>query len=653
MLNKLILFLLLTLTFSTVKAQSNFWITNPSIKGKLTLQNGWVLSDTSAGGIKFSGNVWIGGSQLFFGTGGVVKDSSGYIIFNKGIKTRPLSGDPGIAAWINNSMLIDSSITKDKIKKGTITTAEIAPTLKDSIFSSKPSGVLDLDITTLKNRVDKLFNSKGDFNTSVFGGVLIYDTTSQKVKFDTNYVLKARDSLKYLATSGVDTSILLQKKDTLRFTSSTSFLPRSDTVKFLKFSDTTNFIKISDSTRYLTKTYLDTSTIVRKADTTRYWARANYNPNLFYNTNNLDTSNLAKKSELSGSIDSTSWWNKINHPTSRYWNFNNKDTNRYYSVRNLDTSKIWNIGKNPPSAYWNTTTFDTINYWSIKRQDTTKYWTKARLDTNKYWNKFLYDPTKYFSSRQGDGTNSIYLDTTTLLKRNQSDIYWSRIDSATKLDTAKLTHTADSSYWRKTNLDTNKYISVNDVDTTVIKFNSNKITIKDYTIDPKKIDSTKLGKGIKFNTGTNKLEVRYDSKTMSLDSAGISIKPKTTMMLKWEQYFDSNVLDDLVLSRVSGGAPDIYGYGMPFDGHIEFISMDDQANNTVMVFKFRSDEMPFDAETFLNVNYYGSTPYEFQVMKKAYGDGSFTALWPDHTIAFVPSLFTTVTFMMKIVFDAE
>ena len=581
MLNKLlfILFTLVTLNIATAQS-AKFWITDPSIKGKLTLQHGWVLSDTAAGGIKFSGNVWIGGSQLFLGNGLIVRDSAGFVILNKSIITRQSPGGSPITAWIQGNMIADTSISPTKIKKGSITTAEIAPALRDSIFSSKTTGVLDLNIETVKTRLDKLFDSKGNFKSTVFGNTLSYDTSTAKVKIDTNYYLKARDSIRYLA-GGIDTSVLLQKKDTLRFTSSTSFLPRSDTVKFLKFSDTVGFVKKTDST-YWRKSQIDTATLLRKADTTRYWARANYNPNLFYNTNNLDTSNLAKKSELSGSIDSTSWWNKINHPTSRYWNFNNKDTNRYYSVRNLDTSKIWNIGKNPPSAYWNTTTFDTTNYWSIKRQDTTKYWTKARLDTNKYWNKFLYDPTKYFSSRQGDGTNSIYLDTTTLLKRNQSDIYWSRIDSATKLDTAKLTHTADSSYWRKTNLDTNKYISVNDVDTTVIKFNSNKITIKDYTIDPKKIDSSKIGTGLTYNTGTGKIELSRTDTSMT-KVVGKNILPKFSTTISWQCYFAfGGTQVTTTLTRFPDpyfSIVDNFGYGMPFGGHITFISWDNPGSN--------------------------------------------------------------------------
>lgn len=612
MLNKLlfILFTLVTLNIATAQS-AKFWITDPSIKGKLTLQNGWTLYDTTAGGVKFSGNVWIGGSQLFLGNGFILRDSAGFVILNKSIITRQSPGGSAIIPWIQGNMIADTSISPTKIKKGSITTAEIAPALRDSIFSSKTTGVLDLNIETVKTRLDKLFDSKGNFKSTVFGNTLSYDTSTAKVKIDTNYYLKARDSIRYLA-GGIDTSVLLQKKDTIRFTSGTTFLPRSDTVKFLKFSDTTNFIKKSDSTRYLTKTYLDTSTIVRKADTTRYWSRANYNIATFFRTSNLDTSNLAKKSELSGSIDSTAWWNKINHPPSVYWNFNNKDTNRYYSVRNLDTSKVWNTGKNPVANYWTFSNKDSNNYWTKARLDTNLYFSKTRLDTSKIWSTNKYPVGRFWTDTNAYGGK--YLDTVNLLKRNQTDVYWSRI-GGNQLDTAKLTHTADSSYWRKTNFDTSKYISINDVDTNTIKFNSNKITIKDYTIDPKKIDSSKIGIGLTYNTGTGKIEIaRTDTSTTRL--SGKNIVPKFSNVYTWQfvvSPFTANI--DRYLTR----APDInftyqdsIGYGMPYQGHVVFMSYEDPEPKEVTSVNDDFNCFEFNASDFISV-YYNPTGFKFSI----------------------------------------
>lgn len=644
MVNKLLLFILFTfIGVNIASAQSaNFWITNPSIKGKLTLQHGWVLSDTAAGGIKFTGNVWIGGSQLFLG-GSQIKDSIGFIIFSKGIKTRPLSGDPGIAPWINNNMLIDSSVTQAKIKKGSITSAEIAPSLKDSIFSSTTTGVLNTNINTVKTRVDKLFDAKGNFKSTVFGNTLSYDTATAKVSIDTNYYLKARDSTRYLA-GGIDTSNFLMHSDTLRFTSSTAFLPRSDTVKFLKFTDTTNFIKKSDSSRYWTKTALDSSALMKKNDTTRYWARANYNPANYFHVGNLDTSNLAKKDEIiSADIDSTLWWSRTSYNPANFWQWKNKDTNRYYSVRNLDTSKIWTTNKYKVSAFWDTSTYKPMNYWTYSNKDTNNYWTKARLDTGKYWNKNKYPPSTYYSNTSVNG--SMFLDTTSLLKRNQTDVYWSRYDNETGagwLDSAKLTKKADSTYWRKTNLDTSKFLSRTDIDPAVFTYNGSQITVNNFQMDPKKIDTSKIGVGLRYN-GT-KLELsRTDTMFTTIAANGKDIIPKFSATFSWQCYFNSTTVNnDYYLTRFPDSTfafEDNIGYGMPYNGKIMFISIDNQEDRVVTT--FTDNDTTFLAQDFLSIRYMGSSG-EVWLLKNGAEQGDF--------MSFVPCVDRITTFTIGVIY---
>jgi hypothetical protein len=602
MVNKLLLFLLLSFGFLTAEAQtSNYWITNPSIKGKLSFQNGWVLYDTTSG-IKINGDIWVGGSSIFLG-GTQIQDSSGFIIFNKAIKTRPSIGDTEIDPWITNEMLADTSITGSKIKKNSITTVQMAPTLRDSIFGSKTTGAIDLNLTTLKSRVDRLFDSKGNFKTTVFGNTLTYDSNTFTVKLDTGYYLKSRDSLRYLS-GGTDTSRLLHKYDSLRFTSGTTFLPRSDTVNFLKFADTVNFLKKADSTRYWTRTQFDTTEYwsFSRMDSNKYWTKARLDTNQYISINDIDTTKLVYVND----IDSSQLWSRLSYDPSKFWQFKNKDTNKYFSTRNLDTSKLWNTGKNPVSSYWNTTTFDTTNYWSFKRKDTSRYYTIYNLDTSKLWDTVNFSPTKFITNSTALQSRGVpYLDTTTLIKRNQTDVYWSRIDPSTKLDTAKLTHTADSSYWRKTNLDTTKFISFSDINTSIFTNNSGQLTIPDFGLDPKKIDTSKIGVGLKYNgtkLGLSRTDTNY---TRIKDN---DVIPKVTMTFKWSCYFTATTAGlDLHLTRSPDSTfayEDTYGYGMPAYGRIEFISYDNHDDGTTML--FTNNNISFTNADFLNLKYEGS-----------------------------------------------
>lgn len=203
---KKIFFLLLLLSFSgIIYSQSNqFWISNPTLKGKLTFQNGWTLYDTLTG-VKLSGNLWLGGSTIFFSDGLIVKDSLGSIVINK--NPRITTGVP----WINSNDIGDTSISASKIKNNSITTKQFASTTFDSIFSTANVGNLSRNLQLLVDRYNVMFSSSGKLKKTVLGPILDYDTTANLLKIDTSYFLKSRDSLRYLLND-IDTSGLFQKK---------------------------------------------------------------------------------------------------------------------------------------------------------------------------------------------------------------------------------------------------------------------------------------------------------------------------------------------------------------------------------------------------------------------------------------------------------
>ncbi len=588
MLNKIILFIVLLFTINTVQSQTtNFWITNPSIKGKLTFQNGWTLVDTTSG-LKINSDLWIGGSSLYLG-GLVIKDSAGFVVMNKTIKLRPLPGDPDIKKWITNADIADTTIDYSKIKKNTITTSELAPSLKDSIFSSNSSGVIDLKLETLKERYDRLFNSKGDFKSTVFTGALDYDTSTNVVKLDTSLFLKAADSARYLATTDIDTSLLMHKYDSTRFVSGETFLPRSDTILFVRWDDTAGFVSQSTADiNYWSRqggSALDTANLLKVSRTDIYWPKSE-----------LDINDYLLKD-----VADTTYANINDIDTTRYWNYNDQDTNNYWNKTDYDPAKFWTnaaLGGNLDTSLL------------LKQNETNVFWPKNGVDkldtagilwknrTDIYWPKSAFDIANY-------------------LKINDTTIYWSRA----RLDTSQLLHLNRTDiYWSKGELDINDYllkdvadttyVNVNDIDTSTFKIIPGNIDIKDFGIDPIKLDSSKIGEGIKFNPTSGKLELNYETDLIKVNDTTGAIETKTIRFLEWADYVTSDYTSgNRWLTRspdtTASAIRDAYGYTMNFDGIVEYYYMNNKAMSHSDL-QYPPVAITFVAGDYLNLLYDGA-----------------------------------------------
>lgn len=376
------LFLLTPFLVDTVNAQY-FWVTDPLVTGKLTFKNGWTLYDTTAGGLKIPTKLWISQGELFLG-GSLFKDSAGYLVLNKPLMFRSINNSE-IAPWITNDMVRDTSINGSKIRAGTITFNEIAPGTKDSIFGSTNIGTLDIAHTTLKNRVNVILDSKGDFKPGIFDSKFILDTLNNTIKLDTTKFLLSKDSTRFI-TGGVDTS---------------KFLHKYDTTKFIKTLDTAYYLTQDDTTRFLTN--FTTSTLLPKSDSSRFWRKLEF-----------DTANYISKTRVRTDTSINNYFISVNDiaPYATIDSVNTLIDQAVFTVSegawtalNLDTTelitkfnygskfdstalakKLWQSGSNGIANY-----LDTNKYYQkpdIVAQMATK-WGKSELDTALFWKKSI------------------------------------------------------------------------------------------------------------------------------------------------------------------------------------------------------------------------------------------------------------------------
>lgn len=250
---KIIFIILFILGCGVVQSQTKYyWITDPNIVGKLTFANGWTLYDTT-GGLKIPSSLWVGGSELYLGNGPtILKDSSGFLILNNPIIIRAL-GSGSIPPWIKTAWLEDTSITKGKLKPGSITSYELSSGVKDSIFSATNLGTLDKRVKELKERADILFSVYGNFKSSVFNGSLHYDSTNKLVWFD---------SSKYWTKSALDTNTYISVHD-------------MDTTKIIEINNIDSNIFIYNANKLQIKNY---SIPLIKIDSSKFGTGIKYNP---------------------------------------------------------------------------------------------------------------------------------------------------------------------------------------------------------------------------------------------------------------------------------------------------------------------------------------------------------------------------------------
>lgn len=392
---------------NAISQTSSFFTTNPNIIGKLTFQNGWVLQDTVSG-FKFSGNLWLGGSTIFFGST-YFKDSAGYVVS----PSTPIFSTT--KPWIKNEYLQDTSIHGSKIKSSTLTSTIFAPSTKDSIFGATNLGNISTVINDIKTRYNLLFNSKGDFKSSVFITGLMYDTLNKKVKIDTTVFFKNIDTVKFLKAAdssrflggGTDTNLLLHKYDT---------------ASFLAATDSNIFLKQRDSAFYATEG-VDVSGLLPRSDTSKYWSftrqyldsfwtKAKFDTSDYYVRSALDTANLWKKSQL----NMNNYWSINTYPPGNYWTFAKQDTNRfwrtnvqllnnYWTFTNQDTSRFWRTNVQIPENYWTFTNQDTARFWRTNVQNPANYWTVSTLDTSTLWKKSAFDPDDYWAKTELSDVN--------------------------------------------------------------------------------------------------------------------------------------------------------------------------------------------------------------------------------------------------------
>jgi len=601
------LFLLAPFLTDTVNAQY-FWVTDPFVAGKLTFKNGWTLYDTTAGGLKIPTKLWISQGELFLGNS-LFKDSAGYLILNKPLMFRSINNSE-IAPWITNDMLKDTSINGSKIKTGTITFNEIAPTTKDSIFGSTNLGTLDIAHTTLKNRVNVILDSKGDFKPGIFDSKFIVDTLNNTVKLDTTKFLLSADSLRFI-TGGVDTS---------------KFLHKYDTTKFIKTLDTAYYLTQDDTTRFLTS--FTTSTLLPKSDSIKFWRKLE-----------LDTANYISKTRVRTDTSINNYFISINDiapyatvdsvttlidqavfsATEGAWTISNLDTTELITKFNYGSKfdstalakKLWQTYSSGVANY-----LDTARYYpklDIVSQMATK-WGKSELDTALLWRKSNLDTVGGTSSDVTGRkliTKTILTDTlskyTTLQKfRDTLSInYWTKTqikatDSLSNYYTKTQVKATDSltnyfkktdvrasldSVWYKKTLDTMRYVRYAKIDSVFIK-NADTLALRDFKIPITKLDSSKLGYGLKYNPTTGELDLAFNNDSLTITKTGSnSIKLKPKMYLHWVGVNDPDNDAAYPKRAPSDVNTDTRGYGVHVGGIINKLILSAQrpGGDTVVV----------------------------------------------------------------------
>ena len=160
----LVLTMLFLGTFESVTAQETR-INNPWIKGKIKFQNGYYIWDSTSNGVKINGSFYLQ-DELWINSF-LLKDSAGYVIFNKTPKFPISSG------WIYDGYIV--SLNGSKILDSTITLYKLHPDLLDLIFRDtiNVKGLTSL-YNELKTRYDLLHDINGNFKISIFSGVIKY-----------------------------------------------------------------------------------------------------------------------------------------------------------------------------------------------------------------------------------------------------------------------------------------------------------------------------------------------------------------------------------------------------------------------------------------------------------------------------------------------
>lgn len=267
----------------------------------------------------------------------------------------------------------------------------------------------------------------------------------------------------------------------------------------------------ADSTRFVTG-----DGYFQKTDTVSVlWTKTQLYPELFWIRTDLDTNQFVSVTDLpSLSADTSLFWSKS-------WDL--VDRAELDSQRTADTTKWWTKAW----KFINRTTLD-----SQRTADTNKFITTGNLPN--IWLKSVYDPSKFWTSDGISGTKQLdtnkFISTSDLdtARANNDARYWRKTDALISRSTLDSQSVADTStFWKKTHsfvntadtVDGNRILTWSKLDNITFKKGlTDKLEIKDYSIDPIKLDTSKLGFGLLYDNGKLTLNTSTESTSEGIPS---------------------------------------------------------------------------------------------------------------------------------------